>query len=154
MWGRYCCLTSFFPIVDMCLSCKDMARQSCAMVRRWQIFGDFLRSVLSLSTPAEKYWLNVTASEKFMQTTLIGDIILCTNRYALQLLLQIYQSTWEYYELLLLYRIEISRNLLSLTVCGKLQILSGISSQLASIGQQRPKLIDTNIQENVTSKNS
>jgi len=35
MWGR-CCLTSFFPIVDMCLSCKDIARQSCTMVRRWR----------------------------------------------------------------------------------------------------------------------
>ena len=32
MWGRYCCLTSFFPIVDTCLSCEDIARQSCAMV--------------------------------------------------------------------------------------------------------------------------
>ena len=25
MWGRYCCLISFFPIVDICLSCKDIA---------------------------------------------------------------------------------------------------------------------------------
>jgi len=24
----------FFPIVDMCLSCEDIARQSCAMVPR------------------------------------------------------------------------------------------------------------------------
>jgi len=32
MWRRYCCLTSFFPIVDMWLSCEDIARQSCAMV--------------------------------------------------------------------------------------------------------------------------
>ena len=31
---KYCCLTSFFPIVDTCLSCEDMARQSCAMVPR------------------------------------------------------------------------------------------------------------------------
>ena len=38
MWGMYCCLTSFLPIVDtyMYLSCEDMARQEgCAMVRRW-----------------------------------------------------------------------------------------------------------------------
>jgi len=41
MWRRYCCLTSFFPIVDTCLSCEDIARQSCAMVSRW-LFGDFL----------------------------------------------------------------------------------------------------------------
>jgi len=40
MWGT-CCLTSFFPIVDTCLSCKDIAQQSCAMVHRWQIFGNF-----------------------------------------------------------------------------------------------------------------
>ena len=32
MWRRYCCLTSFFPIVDICLSCEDIARQSCVMV--------------------------------------------------------------------------------------------------------------------------
>jgi len=42
MWRRYCCLTSFSPIVDTCLSCKDIARQSCAMVPRWRIFGNFL----------------------------------------------------------------------------------------------------------------
>ena len=36
---RYCCLTSFFPIVNTCLSCEDIARQSCAMVHRWPIFG-------------------------------------------------------------------------------------------------------------------
>jgi len=34
-WRTYCCLTSFFPIVDTCLSCEDIARQSCAMVPRW-----------------------------------------------------------------------------------------------------------------------
>jgi len=41
-WRRYCCLTSFFPIINMCLNCKDMAQQSCSMVPRWPIFGDFL----------------------------------------------------------------------------------------------------------------
>ena len=35
-WRRYCCLTIFYQIVDICLSCEDIARQSCAMVRRWQ----------------------------------------------------------------------------------------------------------------------
>jgi len=30
-----------FRIVDTCLSCEDIARQSCAMVPRWRIFGDF-----------------------------------------------------------------------------------------------------------------
>jgi len=33
----------------MCLICEDIARQSCAMVPRWRIFGDFLRPVLSAS---------------------------------------------------------------------------------------------------------
>jgi len=33
MWRRYCCLTSFSDFT-MCLSCEDMARQSCAMVPR------------------------------------------------------------------------------------------------------------------------
>ena len=49
LWGhveeilqrRYCCLTSFFPIVDTCLSCKDIARRSCAMVPRWQFLTTF-----------------------------------------------------------------------------------------------------------------
>ena len=37
-------LNKFFSIVDMCLSCKDIARQICPMVglRRWRIFGEFL----------------------------------------------------------------------------------------------------------------
>jgi len=39
MWGRYRCLTSFFPIVDTCLSCEDTAQQSCAMVPKWRFFA-------------------------------------------------------------------------------------------------------------------
>jgi len=42
MWRRYCCLTVFFLILDTCLSCADTARQCCAMVPRWRLFGDFL----------------------------------------------------------------------------------------------------------------
>ena len=50
MRRRHCCLTSFFPIVDTCLSCEDTVRQSCAKVPRWPIiFGDFLRLVFSAS---------------------------------------------------------------------------------------------------------
>jgi len=49
MWRRYCCLTCCFPIVDTCLSCEDIARQSCVMVPRWRFFGDFLRPVFSAS---------------------------------------------------------------------------------------------------------
>jgi len=47
MWRTYCCLTSFFPIVDTCLSCEDIARQSCAMVPRWRFLTTFLRPVFS-----------------------------------------------------------------------------------------------------------
>ena len=39
----------FFPTVDTCLSCEDIAQQSCAMVRRRGIFGDFLDPVFSAS---------------------------------------------------------------------------------------------------------
>jgi len=49
MWTTYCCLTSFFPIVDMCLSCEDIARQSCGIVPRWRFLVTFLRPVLSAS---------------------------------------------------------------------------------------------------------
>jgi len=50
MWRRYCCfMSSFFPIVNTCLSCEDIARQTCGMVPRWGLFGDFLRAVFSAS---------------------------------------------------------------------------------------------------------
>ena len=42
-------LIRFFPIVDMCLSCEDIARQSCAMVPRWRFSDDFLRHVFAAS---------------------------------------------------------------------------------------------------------
>jgi len=47
MWRRYCCLTIF----SNCryVPCEDKARQSCAMVRRWRIFGDFLRPAFPAS---------------------------------------------------------------------------------------------------------
>jgi len=38
MWRRYCSLTSFFPIVDTCLSCEVIARQ----IVGWCPDGDFL----------------------------------------------------------------------------------------------------------------
>jgi len=44
LWGHVeeiLLLKIFFPIIDMCLSCEDMARQS-AMVPRWRFFGEFL----------------------------------------------------------------------------------------------------------------
>jgi len=52
LWGHLeeiLLLNNFFPIVDMCLSCEDIARQNCTMVGRWRLFGDFLRPVFSAS---------------------------------------------------------------------------------------------------------
>ena len=40
---------NFLPIVDTCLSCKDTARQICAMVRRRPFFASFWRPVFSAS---------------------------------------------------------------------------------------------------------
>ena len=42
-------LNKFFPIVDMCLGCEDIARQSCAMVPRWRFLATFLRPVFAAS---------------------------------------------------------------------------------------------------------
>ena len=39
----------FFPIVDICLRCEDIVRQSCTMVPRWRIFGDFLGPAFPVS---------------------------------------------------------------------------------------------------------
>jgi len=55
IWRRYCYLTSFFPIVDACLSCEDIARQSCRMVRRWRLFGHFFASCISSEPPAARF---------------------------------------------------------------------------------------------------
>jgi len=44
LWGHLediLLLNKVFPIVDTCLSCEDIARQSCAMVPIWRFFGDF-----------------------------------------------------------------------------------------------------------------
>ena len=49
IWRTHCCLTSFYPIVDMCLSCKDIVPQSCAMVPRWRFLATFLRPVFPAS---------------------------------------------------------------------------------------------------------
>ena len=49
MWRTYRCLTSFFPIVHTCLSCEDIARQSCAMVPRWRFLATFLRPAFPAS---------------------------------------------------------------------------------------------------------
>ena len=50
LWGHakeILLLNKFF--FDTCLSCEDVARQSCAMVPRWPIFGDFLGPAFTAS---------------------------------------------------------------------------------------------------------
>jgi len=39
--GEILLFKKIFPIVDMRLSCEDIARQSCVMVPRWRLYGDF-----------------------------------------------------------------------------------------------------------------
>jgi len=52
LWGHMeeiLLLNKFFSDYRYMLSCKDIARQSCGMVPRWRLFGDFLRAVFSAS---------------------------------------------------------------------------------------------------------
>ena len=57
MCRRYCCITRIFPIVDICLSCEDIARQ----IVRWCPDGDFLRNfcVLYFSEPRAGHFRHV-----------------------------------------------------------------------------------------------
>jgi len=55
IWRRYCCLTSFFPIVDTCPSCEDIARQSCAMVPRWHFLVTFFASCIFSELHAARF---------------------------------------------------------------------------------------------------
>jgi len=50
LWGHVediLLLNKFFPIVDTCLGCEDIARQSCAIMPRWRFLATFLRPVFS-----------------------------------------------------------------------------------------------------------
>ena len=52
LWGRtgeILLLNKFFPIVDTCVNCEDIARQSCAMVPRSRFLATFLRPVFPAS---------------------------------------------------------------------------------------------------------
>jgi len=53
MWRRYCCLT--------CLSVKDLAQQSCAMVPKWHFFASCIssepRAAQTPSVQRRKVWL-------------------------------------------------------------------------------------------------
>jgi len=45
--GETLLFNKFFSKCRYCLSCEDIARQSCAMVPSWWIFWRFLRSCIS-----------------------------------------------------------------------------------------------------------
>jgi len=52
LWGHVeeiLLLNKFFSIVDTCLSCEDIARQSCVMMPRWRILATFLDPAFSAS---------------------------------------------------------------------------------------------------------
>jgi len=34
-------LNKFFPILDMCLNCEDIAQQICGMVPKWRFLATF-----------------------------------------------------------------------------------------------------------------
>ena len=47
LWGHMeeaSLFITFFPIIETCLSCKDTARQSCAMVPKWRFFASCIIS--------------------------------------------------------------------------------------------------------------
>jgi len=49
LWGHVeeiLLFNKFFPSVDTCLSCGDIAGQSCAMVSRWRFFASCIFSEL------------------------------------------------------------------------------------------------------------
>jgi len=53
----------FFPIVDMCLSCEDIARQSCAMVPRWWFFfGSCISSEPRAAHFRPAFWIHTRAT--------------------------------------------------------------------------------------------
>jgi len=52
LWGyveEILLLNKFFPVVDTCLSCEDVAQQSCAMVPICRFSGDFLHPAFPAS---------------------------------------------------------------------------------------------------------
>ena len=52
LWGHVeeiLLLNRFFLIVDTCLSCEDIARQSCGMVPRWRFLATFLGPAFAVS---------------------------------------------------------------------------------------------------------
>jgi len=54
----YCSLTSYFPIVDICLNCEDTARQSCDGARMANFWRFFASCIFSEPRAAQTYILN------------------------------------------------------------------------------------------------
>ena len=50
-----CCLTRFLPIVDTCLSCEDIAGQSCVTVHRWRFFCVIFATFISSESHAAHF---------------------------------------------------------------------------------------------------
>ena len=82
IWRRYCCLTSYFPIVDACLSCEDIARQSCAMVARWRLFTSCIFSEPRAAhvRPAFEVRTKATPCVEIWQTSNLRPLILGEER--------------------------------------------------------------------------
>ena len=73
MWMTYRCLTSFFfPIVNACLSCEDVARQSCAMMPRWRFLATFLRPAFPASRVQQVSDLHVKFA---LRHTMCGSMV-------------------------------------------------------------------------------
>jgi len=52
LWGHVeeiLLLNKYFPIVDTCLSCEDIARKNCGMVPRWRFLATFLGPAFAAS---------------------------------------------------------------------------------------------------------
>ena len=77
MWRTYCCLTSFFPIVDTRLSCEDIARQSGAMVPRWRFLATFLCPVFAASRVQHVSDLHLKFALRPHQVCKYGRHLLC-----------------------------------------------------------------------------
>ena len=70
LWGHVeeiLLLNKFFPIVDTCLTCEDIAQQSCVMVRRWRSFGDFW--VLHFQRAARSTFQTCILNSRYGHTT-------------------------------------------------------------------------------------
>ena len=65
-------LNKFFPIVDTCLSCEDITRQSCAMVPRWRFLVTFLLPVFSASHMQHISYLH---SKFALRHTMCGSMV-------------------------------------------------------------------------------